>query len=666
MTHELIGVLIETEDPELEQVLSPEMAKNALADDKDVKVFASPSWNGSKSAERINRLCAEEGLTKVVICGPSSETSTLPEWLGRTDDVEVAIPISYAAVRDHCARVETSPVSAEFKAERLLKMAIAGARGSAIPELVAVPVERSVAVIGGNHAAYQMASTLLSSGYPVTLIETAPVSGCFYPLSEDLVKSVHSDPALRYIKDATIYQITGCVGSFILRYATSEGSKSIKAGSVVLAVDAQAKPLSIDGALAKSGRVISLREYGDQVKEGRVNGARVCLWLDRDGPERRCAGRAGLETSLEHARVGGKPTVLFSNMPVYGHNGQVLYDDARSSGVKFIKYDGDAPKVKVKDASLVISVTDSVLSGRVLEFEVDSLVIPDSMTPSEENQKLSELLRQPLDMEGHLQSGNVRHRPVGSARRGVFFVGGCHDECDPGEAHVEALAVQAGILAALPEGGVEVPLGKAIIDESKCAKCLTCYRACPHGAIQLDPSGYRVIVQDAACYQCGICAAACPGRAIENSSVPMGHMHNVLEIAAADLQGSAPIIAFACRQSAIPAASEAGRLGLKMPSDVLLIDVPCAGQVSENLILDAFEQGARGVLVLGCHHDNCRSLWGNDRTSKRVNRAKKCLAEVGIDMDRTRFHAFASNEAHRLANVLGQASEEFRTDKINE
>ena len=46
-----------------------------------------------------------------------------------------------------------------------------------------------------------------------------------------------------------------------------------------------------------------------------------------------------------------------------------------------------------------------------------------------------------LDAEGYLQPSNVRHAPLATARRGIFFVGRCHQETDDGESAVEAEAL---------------------------------------------------------------------------------------------------------------------------------------------------------------------------------------------------------------------------------
>lgn len=47
---------------------------------------------------------------------------------------------------------------------------------------------------------------------------------------------------------------------------------------------------------------------------------------------------------------------------------------------------------------------------------------------SENFKEVAALLKQPLDKEGFMQSANVRHRLTQSLRKGIFFVGTCHDD----------------------------------------------------------------------------------------------------------------------------------------------------------------------------------------------------------------------------------------------
>jgi len=653
MTEERIGVLVETGDADLLSVLSPDNARAILADHGDVVVLEAED---GLTTEQLSHRCSETGLTKLVICAPSSATCRQPEWVAGPNPAQ-PVPVICAAIRDHCAWVEADGSKATAKAARLLEIAVQRARGTATPILAKVDVERTAVVIGGNHAAHQMVAELTEAGFPVVLLLTEPPSGCFYPLPDGLAEQVSTNPLVRVIEGAAVRRLDGCVGAYRLSVITDAGPQTIAAGAVIIAVDAQTEPLHLGNGLDGDRRVISLRDYGELLQKERLNGDRVCVWLDRHGPERRCASQAALRFSGEHARRGGHPMVLLSHAAVHGHFGQILYDEARAAGVRFIRYDGAAPAVSLTDEGVAVSVADSVLPEHALEMTADLLVVPATVVPSDHHEDLARILHQPLDTQGYLQSGNVRHRPVGSARPGIFFIGGCHDECDPDDARVEAQAVLAELLAILPADTTLAPTGKVAIDPGKCAACLTCVRLCPHGAMQIKGRGNRTEVLDPACYQCGICAASCPGHALEHGSLASDQMHRMLEIATADLLGQAPIIAFACQQSAVPAASGAGREGLALPTDVVLIEVPCAGLVGEKLILDALELGAQSVLVLGCHHDNCRSVSGSDVTRNRVERVGQLLREADLGEDRVQFHSLAANESHRLAHILAHVVE---------
>jgi len=141
-----------------------------------------------------------------------------------------------------------------------------------------------------------------------------------------------------------------------------------RVGAFVVAVDAEAVPLDLDDTLNVPDRVLSLREYAAGVAGGKLDGQAVCILLHRHGPDRRCAGQAALSSALQHARRKGKPTLLFRQVPVYGHSGQVLYDESRAAGVNVIRYD-TAPRFRPANGSFRVTVIDAALADCVLEFE---------------------------------------------------------------------------------------------------------------------------------------------------------------------------------------------------------------------------------------------------------------------------------------------------------
>ena len=59
------------------------------------------------------------------------------------------------------------------------------------------------------------------------------------------------------------------------------------------------------------------------------------------------------------------------------------------------------------------------------------------------------------------------------------------------------------------------------------------------------------------------------------------------------------IIAYCCKHCAYAAADLAGELRMQYPPSVKIIELPCTGRVDVLSLLEAFEQGADGIMVAG-------------------------------------------------------------------
>ena len=77
-----------------------------------------------------------------------------------------------------------------------------------------------------------------------------------------------------------------------------------------------------------------------------------------------------------------------------------------------------------------------------------------------------------------------------------------------------AIAAALEVRKLLSPGKLEVELSTAVVDEEKCAICLTCIRTCPHGAMRVDPEKNIAENLPQSCQRCGICVGVCPARAI--------------------------------------------------------------------------------------------------------------------------------------------------------
>ncbi len=119
------------------------------------------------------------------------------------------------------------------------------------------------------------------------------------------------------------------------------------------------------------------------------------------------------------------------------------------------------------------------------------------------------------------------------------------------------------------------------------------------------------------------------------------------------------IIAFCCHYCAFTAADLAGTMRQQYPPNVRIVRLPCTGRLEVNMILDAFVDGADGVLVAGCEPGGCHFIKGNLRARKRVDYTRTLLAEAGIDPDRLEMHYIAASQGPLFAETSRQFTEKI-------
>ncbi len=115
------------------------------------------------------------------------------------------------------------------------------------------------------------------------------------------------------------------------------------------------------------------------------------------------------------------------------------------------------------------------------------------------------------------------------------------------------------------------------------------------------------------------------------------------------------IVAFCCHYCAFTAADLAGTMRKQYPPNCRIVRLPCTGKVDVNMLLKAFEFEADGVMVAGCEEGSCHFIQGNIRAIKRVQHAKKLLAETGVNPDRLVMYHIAASQGPLFA----QRAEEF-------
>jgi coenzyme F420-reducing hydrogenase delta subunit len=120
------------------------------------------------------------------------------------------------------------------------------------------------------------------------------------------------------------------------------------------------------------------------------------------------------------------------------------------------------------------------------------------------------------------------------------------------------------------------------------------------------------------------------------------------------------IIAFLCNWCSYVAADAAGVSRMAQQPDLRVVRVFCSGMVDPGYVVKAFESGADGVLVAGCHPGDCHYISGNIKALRRSLLLGKLLEELGIDPERFRLEWIAASEPSRYAELANDMSERVR------
>jgi coenzyme F420-reducing hydrogenase delta subunit len=122
------------------------------------------------------------------------------------------------------------------------------------------------------------------------------------------------------------------------------------------------------------------------------------------------------------------------------------------------------------------------------------------------------------------------------------------------------------------------------------------------------------------------------------------------------------IVAFVCNWCTYTGADLAGTSRLKQLPNARLIRVPCTGRIDPIFIIKAFESGADGVLVSGCHPGDCHYNSGNFHARRRWMFFKELLEFVGIDDKRVHFSWVSASEGKKWVDVVNGVIETVRTE----
>jgi heterodisulfide reductase subunit A len=257
-------------------------------------------------------------------------------------------------------------------------------------------------------------------------------------------------------------------------------------------------------------------------------------------------------------------------------------------------------------------------------------------------------------------------RPVDFSSDGIFLCGSAHSPKNIPESISQALAAAARASIPMRKGKVKTEAVTAWLDSDICVGCGACASVCPFDAITWSPTGLPV-VNEAMCKGCGVCSVECPVGAMQLRYFKDDQLVPAIRGILADWTGAIRrdenepnILCFACRWCSYAAADFAGVMRLKYPTNTRILLVPCSGRVDFRHILEAYEQGADGVVVTGCLKDQCHYVDGNILAEQRVNATKKALKVMGIEEERLEMFFCSAGMPREFAEYMNKFTERIK------
>jgi len=120
------------------------------------------------------------------------------------------------------------------------------------------------------------------------------------------------------------------------------------------------------------------------------------------------------------------------------------------------------------------------------------------------------------------------------------------------------------------------------------------------------------------------------------------------------------IVAFLCKWCSSAGSDLAGVSRMEYPPNVVPIQVMCSGSVSPLYILSAFNKGADGVLVSGCHPGDCHYIKGNFYARRRIALVKRLLEFIGLEPQRFQMSWVSAAEGTKYTQIIKDFVQELK------
>jgi heterodisulfide reductase subunit A-like polyferredoxin len=450
-----------------------------------------------------------------------------------------------ANIRDQCSWVHMKePVKATEKARNLINMAVSKATLLKPLPIITLDINHKGLVIGGGLTGLTAALKLAEQGFETYIIEKEKQLGgklrhTYYTLDEEnvqgflknLIQNVRKNDKIQIFTDAEIEDIYGYIGNFKTIIKNKNTKMQLEHGIIILASGAEEyKPTEY--LYGEDKRVITQRELEQKINDDifeiddNQNVVMIQCVGSRDDNHAYCSricctGAIKNALKIKEKYSDANIYILYRDIRTYGFH-EDYYQKAREKGIIFIRYDKDRKPIVTKNADrILVTVNEKILDEEIV-IDTSVLVLSAGIVPSEYNQKLSHILKVPLNDDNFFLEAHVKLRPVDFATEGIYLAGLAHSPKLIDESISQACASVSRACTILTKDCLEIPGKVAQVDEKICVGCGLCKEVCSYKAIDLvkkEVGGIEKIVSqvnEALCKGCGACAGACYSGAIQH------------------------------------------------------------------------------------------------------------------------------------------------------
>jgi heterodisulfide reductase subunit A len=350
--------------------------------------------------------------------------------------------------------------------------------------------------------------------------------------------------------------------------------------------------------------------------------------------------------------------VFYQDIRAFGKSFEDMYQRSKEAGTRYIRgLPGDIQE-DAETGNLKV-VVENTTSGRIEEYELDMVVLSVGVIPPKDRDKIAGLLTLSKTSDGFFMESHPKLKPVDAPTRGVYFAGFCESPKDIKDSVCQAGAAASRSGALLNAGEIQIEAITSRIDAELCTKCGICSRVCPYGAITWKKGEVAAVIE-AACAGCGNCGAACQfGAVLMRHFTDEQYMSQIRAVLADKPEEK--VFGFACNWCSYAGGDMAGISRIQYPATNRLVRTMCSARVSEEMVLEAFRNGAPVVLVSGCHYADCHYINANRETVKRVQKLWNKLEKAGVRPERLQLEWISAAEGQKFAKVMKQMEEKRQT-----